>query len=91
MAELLKILGKIPPLSLLSLCNPEVGKYVAEHLLQHSDDLDFVQDVLKTTAGSKELNPILHSVLAGFGRRRRYGRFKNGQLNLVTFRPSEVC
>ena len=28
------------------------------------------------------MNPILNSVLAGFGRRRRYDRFKCGQLNL---------
>ena len=82
MAELLKVLGKIPPLSLLSICNPVFGKYATEHLLQHSDDLDFVQDVLTATGASKELNPILHSVLAGFGRRRRCGRFKSGQLNI---------
>ena len=29
-----------------------------------------------------ELNPILNSVLAGFYRRKTYGRFKYGQLNL---------
>ena len=80
--ELLNVFGKIPPLSLLNICNPEFGKYMSNHLLQHSDDLDFVQDVLKATGGSSELNPILNSVLAGFGRRRRYGRFKCGQLNL---------
>ena len=81
-AELLKVFGKISPLSLLYICNPEIGKYVTEHLLQHGDDLDFVQDVLTATGVSKELNPILNSVLAGFGRRKRYGRFKCGQLNL---------
>ena len=80
--ELLNVFGKIPPLTLLNICNPEFGKYMSNHLLQHSDDLDFVQDVLKATGGSRELNPILNSVLAGFGRRRRYGKFKCGQLNL---------
>ena len=55
---------------------------MSNHLLQHSDDLDFVQDVLKASGGSRELNPILNLVLVGFGRRRRYGRFKCGQLNL---------
>ena len=81
-AELLKIFAKIPPLSLLHLCNPDFGKYVTEHLLQHGDDLDFVQDILSAVGSSKELNPILNSVLAGFGRRKRQGRFKCGQLNL---------
>ena len=55
---------------------------MSNHLLQHSDDLHFVQDVLKATGRSKELNPIMNSVLAGFGRRRRHGRFKCGQLNM---------
>ena len=56
--ELLKVFGKIPPLSLLYICNPEIGKYVTEHLLQHGNDLDFVQDVLTATGSSRELNPI---------------------------------
>ena len=55
---------------------------MSNHLHQHRDDLDFVQDFLKETGRSKELNPILNSVLAGFGRRRRHGRFKCGQLNM---------
>ena len=78
----MKVFSKIPPLSLLHICNPEIAKYVTEHLLQHGNDLDFVQDVLKATGSSDELNPILNSVLAGFGRRRRQGRFKCGQLNI---------
>ena len=82
MAELLKVFGKIPPLSLLHLCNPEFGKYFSEHLLQRADDLDFVQDVLSATAKSKALNPVLNSVAAGFGRRKNYKRFKYGQLNM---------
>ena len=82
MAELIKVFEKIPHLSLLHICNPEFVKYLSNLLLQHSDDLDFVQDVLTATGKSRELNPILNSVLAGFGRRRRYGRFKCGELNL---------
>ena len=81
-AELLKVFGKIPPLSLLYLCNPEFGKYLSEHMLQHADDLDFVQDILSATAVSTALNPILNSVIAGFGRRKSYRRFKYGQLNM---------
>ena len=82
MADLIKVFEKIPPVSLLHICKPEFAKYLSDHLLQHSDDLDFVQDVLTATGRSRELNPILNSVLAGFGRRRRCDRFKSGQLNL---------
>ena len=81
-AALLKVLGKIPPLSLITLCNKECGAYMKEHLLQHNDDLDFVQDVLSSTGGHQELNQTLNGVLAGFSRRKQYGRFKCGQLNL---------
>ena len=55
---------------------------MTEHVLQHGDDLDFAQDVLTATAGNPELNPTLNAVLAGFARRKRFGRFKCGQLNL---------
>ena len=47
-------------------------------MLQHADDLDFVQDVLCASGDSLEVNPILNGVLAGFNRRRRYSRFKYG-------------
>ena len=82
MAELLKVFGKIPPLSLLYLCNSGFGKYLSEHLLQRADDLDFVQEVLSATARSKALNPVLNSLAAGFGRQKSYKRFKYGQLNM---------
>ena len=81
-AELMKIFGKIPPMSLLQICNPEFSKWMTEHLVQHANDLDFVQDILSAVGKTKELNPILNSVLAGFGRRKRHGRFKCSQYNL---------
>lgn len=81
-AEMLKILGRIPPISTLQLCNPQAATWMKEHLLQHGDDLDYVQDVLTATGENTELNPILNGVLAGFARRKRHGRFKHGPLNL---------
>ena len=51
-------------------------------MLQHADDLDFTQDVLTATGSNVEMNPTLNAVLAGFARRKRSGRFKDGQLNL---------
>ena len=100
-AEVVKRLGKFPPLSLISLCNKPLGEYIKEHLLQHGDALDFVQDILTATGGNLELNPILNGVLAGFTRRKKYGRFKCGQLNLdfdrlrfastITPKDSDLC
>ena len=75
-AEVMKTLGKIPPLDVLHLCNRKLGDYVKDHLLQHGDDLDFVQDVLSATGGCSTLNPVLNGVLAGFTRRKTYGGFK---------------
>ena len=58
MADLIKVFEKIPPLSLLHICKPEFAKYLSDHLLQHSDDLDFVQDVLSNWQKQRiESNP----------------------------------
>ena len=70
-ADLLKVLRQLTPLFLIRLCNPKFANFTKEHILQHGDDLDFVQDVIPVMGKSEQLNPILHSVLAGFGRRRR--------------------
>ena len=81
-AEFLKQLGRAPPIEVLQLCFGSKGYDVMESMLQHADDLDFVQDVLCATGDSLELNPILNGVLAGFNRRRRYNRFKYGHHTL---------
>ena len=59
-AEFLKEMSRAPPLAILQLCHGNKGYYISEHLLQHADDLDFVQDTLITSWSSLELNPILH-------------------------------
>ena len=82
MAELLKNLSRAPALSVLQLCFGDRNADFADQLLQHADNLDFVQDVLSATGNSAELNPILNGVLAGFNRRRRYRRFKYGHHSL---------
>ena len=43
-AEFLKVMSSAPPLAILQLCHGSKGYNVSEHLLQHADDLDFVQD-----------------------------------------------
>ena len=67
---------------MLQLCYNSRGIDFADHMLQHADDLDFVQDILTATGNSSSLNPILNGVLAGFNRRRRYRRFKYDHQNL---------
>ena len=75
-ADFLKQLGRAPPIAVLQLLFGSRGYNVMDSILQHADDLDFVQDALSATGDSPELNPVLNGVLAGFNRRRRYNRFK---------------
>ena len=50
-----------------------------DSLLQQSEDLDYVQEVLYAASDSA-LSPTKHAVLAGFCRRRNNGSFKkNGE------------
>ena len=81
-AEVIKALGKAPPLAVLKLCYGTKMYDFSDHLLQHADDLDFVQDTLSASCCSLQVNPTLNGVLAGFNRRRRFGRFKWGQQTL---------
>ena len=81
-AEFFKRMSKAPPMALLQLCYGTDGYNFVDSMLQHADDLDFVQDVLCAVGDSLELNPILNGVLAGFNRRRRYQRFKFGHHTL---------
>ena len=80
--ELIKKFGKLAPLTLLKICYGHRSFDFAERLLQHAEDLDFVQDTLTATGVSPSINPIFNGVLAGFNRRRRHGRFKFGHYNL---------
>ena len=81
-AEMIKSFGKAPPLAVLKLCHGTKNYDFTDHLLQHADDLDFVQDTLSATCCFLQVNPTLNGVLAGFNRRRRFGRFKWGQQTL---------
>ena len=82
LAQVLKQLQRVPPLALLKLFNKQVGDFVLANLIQHSDDLDFIQDVLNLVGSCSELTPILHAVLAGFNRRKNYGSYKHGQQSI---------
>ena len=90
--EVLKNLGRAPPLAVLQLCYDRQAFDFAGYLLQHADDMDFVQDTLTAIGESRKLNPIFNGVLAGFNRRRRHQRFKFGhhtlQLDRLRFADS---
>jgi hypothetical protein len=81
-AEFLEKLRSLPPLEVFRLYDRRLEEFVTENLLKHSDDLDFMQDILYATANHSTLNPTLHSVIAGFDRRRNKGRFKHGGKSL---------
>ena len=58
-SETIRILGQAPPIAILKLCNRATGEIISSKLIQHLDDLDFVQDVLSVTANHQELNPAM--------------------------------
>ena len=53
-----------------------------ENMVQHSQDLDYTQDVLTAVGNHTELNPTKHAVIAGFNSRRNTSRFKNSQQSM---------
>ena len=74
LGELFAQLRSAPPLAVLKLCNKEAADYIMQNMLQHSEDLDYVQDVLTCVGNQKELNPSKLAVLEAFNRRRSLGR-----------------
>ena len=81
-AQMLKILSDAPPLAVLTLINKKFGNWVSNNLLQQSNDLDFVQNVITAIGNYAEINPTMHAVLQGFNRRRHVGRFKVGSQDI---------
>ena len=81
-AGIVQTFSQVPPLTLLQLCYGHAEFDFPSHLLQHADDLDFVQDTATAVASSAKLNPVLNAVLASFNRRRRWQRFKFGHYNM---------
>ena len=81
-AEFIKRLSRAAPLAVLRLFHGHLKYDFSDQMLQHAEDLDFVQDVLTASGNTIQLNPILNGVLAGFNRRRRHSRFKYGNQSL---------
>ena len=73
--EVIRQLGKAPPLAVLQLCNGEFGNFLKENMIRLAENLDFVQDML-SVGTHPELNPAKFTLLEGFKRQRNLGRFK---------------
>jgi hypothetical protein len=76
--QVLMQLRDAPPLAILKLCNKEAGTFIANTMVQHLQDLNYVQDVLTCVGSHAELKPSILAIHEGFNRRRSLGRFQQG-------------
>ena len=83
-SETIRRLGQAPPMAVLKLCNRATGENISSKLIQHLDDLDFVQDALSVTSNHQELNPTLHGVIEGLSRRKTFHRLKHNQQGMYS-------
>ena len=74
-AEVLKLLGGAPPLTVLKLLYATGGEYCVGQLDKVLAELDFVQSVVDLVGKKTELNPPLAAVPEAFRRRQLSGAF----------------
>lgn len=74
--EFVKAIGKMSPLGILRLTDKKRWEAISEKLLQHGDDLDYVQTLLNVLGDRTDINPAMNAVVDAFNRRRFTGRFK---------------
>lgn len=75
-AEFQKALGLASPLSVIKFVNKPAFEKILEGLLQHADDLDYVQELVTSLGKKTEINPSMNAVVEAFMRKRFTGRFK---------------
>ena len=75
-AEFQKALGLAPPLDVIKFVNKYAFEKISESLLQHADDLDYLQELVTSLGEKTELNPSMNAVVEAFMRKRFTGRFK---------------
>ena len=80
--QFIKALGKMSPLNVLRLIEKTNEKSLTDALLQHADDLDYVQNLLNLIGSETGVNPAMNAVSEAFCRRRFTGRFKTGDQNV---------
>ena len=78
----IKTLGKITTLNVLRIINKTNEEALTAGLLQHADDLDYVQNLLSLIGAEPGVNPAMNAVLDAFSRRHFSGRFKTGNQNV---------
>ena len=64
------------PLGILRLVDKSRFKEIYEMLLQHGDDLDYVQSLINLIGERSDVNPPMNAVSDAFNRRRFTRRFK---------------
>ena len=81
-AQFIKSLGKMSPLNVLRLIDKTNEKALTAALLQHADDIDYVQSLLNVIGTETGVNPAMNAVADAFSRRRFSQRFKTGDQNV---------
>ena len=81
-AETLKILSSLPPLSVLKLLDRARAAELASLSATVASELDFVQSTVDLVAAKDSLNPSMNAVAEAFKRRHLTGRFSAGEHNI---------
>ena len=76
------MLGKLSPLGVVGLVDKWRFDKLSERLLQHAEDLDYVQSFLTLVAGRPDINQPMIAACDAFNRRRLTFRFKQGNQNV---------
>ena len=57
-------------MEVIKFVNREKGEQLTKVLLQHADDLDYLQDLMNSLSKKGSLNPSLNAVIQAYSRRR---------------------
>ena len=64
--QFIKTLGKMSPLNVLRLINKSNEEALTAGLLQHADDLDYIQNLLSVIDSEPGVNPAMNAVSDAF-------------------------
>ena len=76
-AHFSKALGQAPILDIIKFVDKEKGSQLTKLLLQHADDLDYLQELMSSLGKNESVNPSLNAVVTAYSRRRFNGLFKS--------------
>ena len=74
--QFMKLLSQAPMLEVMEAICKEKKDMITEKLLQHADDLDYLQNLVSSLGRETSLNPSMNAVAEAFARRRFKDRFK---------------